>query len=149
MLKVVVVVVTTDLWGLVGSGILFDCENRREPKLVMASSDKNVSSCLVNMTRCEDNGILTIRVANKSLKSLVNGRSVSVMRSVLDEVWYILASVSWSVSLTQLFVGESDPVLLVGADTFERCEAFCDEFELCFNELADRAKLPDEFMVRS
>jgi hypothetical protein len=40
MENVVVVVVVTILEGSFGSGIRFDCENLREPRLLIASSDK-------------------------------------------------------------------------------------------------------------
>ena len=82
-----VVVVTTHLEGFFGSGMRFDCENLREPRLVMASSERNVSSTLVKRTRCGVNGRLVMRVENKSLKSLVNGRSSSVMRNIFEDVW--------------------------------------------------------------
>jgi len=42
MEKVVVVVVVTILELSFGSGIRFDCENLREPRFVIASSDVNV-----------------------------------------------------------------------------------------------------------
>lgn len=41
MEKVVVVVVVTIRDGSFGSGIRLDCENFRDPKLLIASSDKN------------------------------------------------------------------------------------------------------------
>ena len=70
MEKVVVVVVVTMRDGSLGSGIRFDCENLREPRLLMASSDKNVCSILVNLTRWAPNGNkLTIKVEKRSLKS--------------------------------------------------------------------------------
>jgi len=85
-----VVVVTTHLEGFLGSGMRLDCENFKDPRLVMASSDRKVSSTLENLTRCGVSGKLVISVENKSLKSLVNGLSSSVMRRILDEVWCIL-----------------------------------------------------------
>jgi hypothetical protein len=85
--KVVVVVVTTHLEGFLGSGMRLDWENFKEPRFVMASSDKNVSSILEKRTRWGVKGRLVIRVEKRSLKSLVNGRSSSVMRSIFDEVW--------------------------------------------------------------
>jgi hypothetical protein len=70
MEKVVVVVVVTMREGSLGSGILFDCENLRDPRLLMASSERNVCSTLVNRTRCAESGSrLTINVENRSLKS--------------------------------------------------------------------------------
>jgi hypothetical protein len=39
--NVVVVVVVTILLESLGSGILLDCENFKEPKLLIASSDAN------------------------------------------------------------------------------------------------------------
>lgn len=42
MVKVVVVVVVTIRDGSLGSGMRFDCENFREPKFVVASSDEKV-----------------------------------------------------------------------------------------------------------
>src|ERR1700744_5489950 len=51
MENVVVVVVTTHREGFLGSGMRFDWENFREPRLVMASSDRNVSSTRENLTR--------------------------------------------------------------------------------------------------
>jgi hypothetical protein len=85
--KVVVVVVTTHLDGFLGSGMRFDWENLREPKFVIASSDKNVSSILEKRTRCGVNGRLVMSVENRSLKSFVKGRSSSVMRNIFDDVW--------------------------------------------------------------
>jgi hypothetical protein len=90
--KVVVVVVTTHLDVFCGSGMRFDCENFSEPRLVIASSVKNVSSIRENRTLCGVNGKLVISVANRSWKSLVKGRSSSVVRRVLDDVWCILPS---------------------------------------------------------
>ncbi len=69
MEKVVVVVVVTMRDGSLGSGIRFDWENFRDPKLLMASSDKNECSMRVNLTRWGASGRLTTNVANKSLKS--------------------------------------------------------------------------------
>lgn len=70
MEKVVVVVVVTILEGSLGSGMRFDCENFSEPRLLMASSERKVYSTFDNRTRCAERGSrLTMRVANKSLKS--------------------------------------------------------------------------------
>lgn len=70
MEKVVVVVVVTILDGSLGSGMRFDWENLREPRLLMASSDKKVYSTFVRRTRWADSGSkLTMSVENKSLKS--------------------------------------------------------------------------------
>ena len=90
MENVVVVVVTTHLDGFFGSGMRLDWENFKDPRLVMASSDRKVSSTLENLTRCGVNGRLVTRVENRSLKSLVKGRSSSVMRRILEDVWCIL-----------------------------------------------------------
>ena len=51
MEKVVVVVVVTIREGSFGSGMRFDCENLRDPRFVMASSDVNVCSTFWNRTR--------------------------------------------------------------------------------------------------
>lgn len=67
--NVVVVVVVTIREGSLGSGIRFDWENLSDPKLFIASSDKNEWSTRVNRTRWGANGKLTTKVANKSLKS--------------------------------------------------------------------------------
>jgi hypothetical protein len=67
--KVVVVVVVTILVGSFGSGIRFDCENLREPRLVRASSVVKLCSWREKRTRCELSGKLTMSVENKSLKS--------------------------------------------------------------------------------
>lgn len=67
--KVVVVVVVTIRDGSFGSGMRFDCENFREPKLVMASSVVKVCSILEKRTRCGVSGKLTIKVEKRSLKS--------------------------------------------------------------------------------
>lgn len=80
------VVVTTHLEGLLGSGMRLDCENFRDPRLVIASSDRNVSSILVNLTRCAVSGKLVISVENKSLKSLEKGLSSSVIRRIFEDV---------------------------------------------------------------
>lgn len=85
-----VVVVTTHLAGFLGSGIRLDWENFREPRLVMASSDRKVSSTREKRTRWGVSGRLVTRVEKRSLKSRVKGRSSSVMRRILDEVWCIL-----------------------------------------------------------
>jgi hypothetical protein len=69
MEKVVVVVVVTTRDESFGSGIRFDCENFRDPRLVIASSDVKVKSIMRNRTRCGVRGSETIRVENKSLKS--------------------------------------------------------------------------------
>lgn len=69
MEKVVVVVVVTILDGSLGSGIRFDWENLSDPRFVIASSVVNVCSILVNRTRCDVSGKLTMRVENRSLKS--------------------------------------------------------------------------------
>lgn len=90
MEKVVVVVVITHLSGFFGSGTRFDWVNLSEPRLVMASSEVNVSSALENLYRCGVRGRLATRVANKSLKSLVKGRSSSVMRKTFEDAWCIL-----------------------------------------------------------
>jgi hypothetical protein len=76
MEKVVVVVVVTIREGSFGSGIRLDCENFKDPKLLMASSDKNEWSTLVNLTRWGASGKLTTNVANKSLKSYANISSI-------------------------------------------------------------------------
>ena len=68
--KVVVVVVVTIRELSFGSGIRFDCENFREPRFVIASSDVKVWSIFWKRTRCGVRGRLTIRVENRSLKSL-------------------------------------------------------------------------------
>jgi hypothetical protein len=67
--KVVVVVVVTMREGSLGSGIRFDWENLRDPKLLIASSEVKVWSYLVKRTRWESNFKLTIKVENKSMKS--------------------------------------------------------------------------------
>jgi hypothetical protein len=68
--KVVVVVVVTMRDGSFGSGIRLDCENLRDPRLLMASSERKVCSTFVNRTRCAESGNkLTINVENRSLKS--------------------------------------------------------------------------------
>ena len=67
--KVVVVVVVTILVGSLGSGMRFDCENLREPRLVRASSVVKLCSWREKRTRCEFSGKLTMSVENKSLKS--------------------------------------------------------------------------------
>jgi hypothetical protein len=67
--NVVVVVVVTILDGSLGSGIRFDCENLREPRLFIPSSERKEWSTLVNRTRWGANGRLTTNVANKSVKS--------------------------------------------------------------------------------
>jgi len=90
MENVVVVVVTTHLEGLFGSGMRFDCENFNEPKFAMASSDRNVSSTFVNLTRCAVRGRLVIELKNKSLMSFANGRSSSAILNIFEEVWCIL-----------------------------------------------------------
>lgn len=77
---------TTHLEGLVGSGMRLDCENLRDPRLVIASSDRNVSSILVNLTRCAVRGKLVMSVEKRSLKSLEKGRSSSVIRRILEDV---------------------------------------------------------------
>lgn len=64
-----------------------DWENFNDPRLVIASSERNVSSTRLKRTRCGVNGKLVIKVENKSLKSLVKGRSSSVMRNTFDDVW--------------------------------------------------------------
>ena len=127
MENVVVVVVVTMRDGSLGSGMRFDWENLRDPRLLIASSERKVCSILVNRTRCAESGNkLTISVEKRSLKScavllafnsvvascsqfrdcpgivitrnkqapvlagqertLVNGRSSSVIRSNLDDV---------------------------------------------------------------
>lgn len=53
---------------------------------MIASSDRKVSSTLEKRTRCGVKGKLVTSVENRSLKSLVNGRSSSVMRRIFDEV---------------------------------------------------------------
>lgn len=74
MEKVVVVVVVTMRDGSLGSGIRFDCENLRDPRLLIASSERKVCSTLVNRTRWAESGNkLTIKVENRSLKSWENG----------------------------------------------------------------------------
>jgi len=67
--NVVVVVVVTIREGSLGSGIRFDWENLSDPKLFMASSDKNEWSTRLNRTRWGAKGKLTTNVANRSLKS--------------------------------------------------------------------------------
>jgi hypothetical protein len=67
--KVVVVVVVTMREGSLGSGIRFDWENLRDPKLLIASSEVKVWSYLVKRTRWESNFKLTIKEENKSMKS--------------------------------------------------------------------------------
>ena len=68
--KVVVVVVVTILDGSFGSGMRFACENLRDPRLLMASSDKNVCWMRVKRTRWEPRGSkLTMSVEKRSLKS--------------------------------------------------------------------------------
>jgi hypothetical protein len=104
--KVVVVVVVTILEGSLGSGIRLDWENFSDPRLLMASSDKNECSTLVSRTRCPASGRLTTNVAKRSLKSyegkilalqsnirsisavftLVNGLSSEVMRNKREDV---------------------------------------------------------------
>ena len=84
--NVVVVVVMTQRDGLLGSGIRFDWENFNDPKFVIASSERNVSSTFWNRTRCAVSGKLVTSVQNRSLKSLANGRSSSVMRNIFDDV---------------------------------------------------------------
>src|SRR3569833_2740805 len=70
MEKVVVVVVGTMRDGSLGSGMRLDWENLRDPRLLIASSDRNVCSTLVKRTRCADNGSrLTTSVEKRSLKS--------------------------------------------------------------------------------
>jgi hypothetical protein len=88
--NVVVVVVVTIREGSFGSGMRFDWENFKDPKLLMASSERKECSTRVNRTRCGASGKLTTSVANKSLKSLVNGLSSSVMRNKREDVWCIL-----------------------------------------------------------
>lgn len=105
MEKVVVVVVTTHLEGLFGSGIRFDCENFNDPKFVIASSDRNVSSTLVNLTRCAVRGKLVIRVANRSLMSFANGLSSSAILSIFEEVWCILLLVFSEAAIVALMGG--------------------------------------------
>jgi hypothetical protein len=56
----------------------------------MASSEVKVKSIMRNRTRCGLSGSDTINVEKRSLKSLVNGRSSSVMRRRREEVWCIL-----------------------------------------------------------
>lgn len=56
----------------------------------MASSEVKEWSYFVNLTRCESNFKLTIKVENKSMKSFVKGRSSSVIRNSLEDVWCIL-----------------------------------------------------------
>jgi hypothetical protein len=74
MEKVVVVVVVTIREGSLGSGIRFDCENLRDPRLLMASSERKVCSILVNRTRWAESGNrLTINVEKRSLKSCEDG----------------------------------------------------------------------------
>lgn len=51
MEKVVVVVVVTIRDGSLGSGMRFDWENFKDPKLLIASSDVKVCSNLVKRTR--------------------------------------------------------------------------------------------------
>ena len=77
MEKVVVVVVVTIREGSLGSGIRLDWENFRDPRLLIASSDKNEWSTLVNLMRCGASGKLTTRVANRSWKSFSGIRSMS------------------------------------------------------------------------
>ena len=84
--NVVVVVVITHREGLFGSGIRFDCENFNEPRFVIASSERNVSSTLEKRTRCGVRGKLVTIVENRSLKSLVNGLSSSVIRRTFEDV---------------------------------------------------------------
>jgi hypothetical protein len=70
MEKVVVVVVVTILVGSLGSGMRLDCENFKEPRLLMASSERKVCSTFVNRTLCALSGRrLTTRVEKRSLKS--------------------------------------------------------------------------------
>lgn len=70
MENVVVVVVVTMREGSFGSGIRFDWENLSDPKLFIASSERKVCSTLVKRTRWAERGSrLTIKVANRSLKS--------------------------------------------------------------------------------
>ena len=77
---------------------------------MIASSDKNVSSTLVNLTRCAVRGRLVIKVENRSLKSLVNGRSSSVIRNILEDVWCILLLATLSVVDMEVVVGECVPL---------------------------------------
>lgn len=69
MEKVVVVVVVTILDGSFGSGIRLDCENLRDPRLLIASSERKECSIRVRRTRCTASGRLTTNVENRSLKS--------------------------------------------------------------------------------
>lgn len=72
MEKVVVVVVVTIRDGSFGSGMRLDWENLSEPRLLIASSDRNVCSIFVNRTRWAESGSkLTINVEKRSLKSCV------------------------------------------------------------------------------
>jgi hypothetical protein len=81
MEKVVVVVVVTILEGSFGSGMRFDWENLREPRLVRASSVVKVCSTFVKRTRWGVKGKLTINVEKRSLRSC-KGRRVSGERSI-------------------------------------------------------------------
>lgn len=84
--NVVVVVVVTIRDGSFGSGIRFDCENLSEPRFVIASSDVNVCSTRVNLTRCGVSGSETMSVENRSLKScaLLESASLGLFLLVID-----------------------------------------------------------------
>jgi len=84
--KVVVVVVVTMREGSLGSGMRFDWENFREPRLLMASSEVKVWSNLENRMRWVSNLRLTIKVEKRSLKSRVKGLSSLVMRNKREDV---------------------------------------------------------------
>lgn len=94
MEKVVVVVVVTTRDESLGSGMRLDWENLRDPRLVIASSDVKVWSIILKRTRWAVRGSETINVEKRSLKSLVKGRSSSVIRSKRELVWCILSFVS-------------------------------------------------------
>lgn len=80
MEKVVVVVVVTIREGSLGSGIRFDCENLRDPRLLIASSERKVCSIFVNRTRWAESGNkLTIKVEKRSLKSCGAGQLSSFL----------------------------------------------------------------------
>ena len=55
--------------GSLGSGMRLDWENLSEPRLLMASSERNECSMRVNRTRWGARGRLTTKVAKRSSKS--------------------------------------------------------------------------------
>jgi hypothetical protein len=78
MEKVVVVVVVTIRLGSLGSGMRLDCENFKDPKLLIASSEANEKGKLLKRKRCVDSGKLTIKVEKRSLKSYTGCSHVSL-----------------------------------------------------------------------